>query len=78
MTDEQLRARRLQGYLDWLRDDVEGIAAQFIDGAGKARLLPDATVQLAEAREQVALTLSSIDRLIEADRVSQHEQEPAL
>jgi hypothetical protein len=77
MTDEQLRARRLQGYLDWLRDDVEGIGAQLIDGAGKARSLPDATVQLAEARELVALTLSRIDRLIEADRVSQHEQEPA-
>lgn len=61
------RLRRVEGYSQWLADDVDGLTANL----NHPEPLPHATAVLAEAREKVALALSRLDRAIEADRVAQ-------
>src|SRR4051812_31163710 len=65
------RLRRVEGYSQWLADDVDGLASAL----NPPDPLRDATVTLAEARERVALALSRLDRAIEHDKA--HHQEHA-
>lgn len=57
------RLRRVEGYSQWLSDDVEGLTYAL----AHPEPLPGATAILAEARAQIALTLSRLDRAIAAD-----------
>lgn len=66
------RARRIDGYSQWIVDDVDGLTTNL----ESPEPLPDATTILAEARDRVALALARIDRAIERDK-AHHEQETA-
>ena len=66
------RLRRVEGYSQWLADDVDGLTYNLANPVGQSV----STAILAEARERVALALSRIDRAIEQDRAN-HAQEHA-
>jgi hypothetical protein len=71
---QEARAHRVEMYADWLTHDADGLA--FALAYPKDRPFPHSTAILAEARALVALTLSRIDRAIEADKQAHSEQEP--
>lgn len=62
------RLRRVDGYAQWLADDVDGLTANLRHDD------PHATATLAEARQRVALALSHLDRAIEQDRAAHHQE----
>ena len=67
------RARRIEGYAQWIVDDVDGLTANL----ERPEPIAEATTILAEARERVALALARIDRAIERDKAHHTEQEHA-
>lgn len=72
---QEARAHRVEMYADWIAHDADGLAFALTHPRGMP--FPNSTAILAEAREQVALTLSRIDRAIQADRDAHAEQESA-
>lgn len=66
------RLRRVEGYSQWLVDDVDGLTSNL----NHPEPMPHATAVLAEAREKVALALARIDRAIARD-TGRREMEPA-
>ncbi len=72
ITREAARARRVDGYAQWIADDAQAL----VDNLASPQPLPEATAILAIARERVATALSAIDAAIAADKAT-HAQEAA-
>jgi hypothetical protein len=70
---QEARAHRVEMYADWIAHDADGLAFAIAHPGNLP--FPHSTAILAEARALVALTLSRLDRAIEADRAAHAQQD---